>query len=177
MAGGLIAHLVPTVIILAAYVSCTYLIRQTICRFRQTLHPQYLFCDAFLLFQIYYYRWKNPRADEAITRGIDSEDTPLLENSVEPKSTGCWNAENEVLRCSLYLIFVFVAGTLAWAIDLAIRGPSAPREPEGIIEWRSQILGWISAASFRTSYTAFNFAHSFTHSRRRSSGRSNTTNS
>ncbi|KAF9644909.1 PQ-loop-domain-containing protein [Thelephora ganbajun] len=126
--GGLIAQLVPTVIILAVY---------------------YLFCDTLLLFQIYYYRWKNPHIDEAITQEIETtEDTPLLENSVELKRRSRWSLENEVLKYSLCLIFVFAAGILAWAIDSSIRGPRTPSEPEGVVEWRSQILGWVSAVMF-----------------------------
>ncbi|KAF9783466.1 PQ loop repeat-domain-containing protein [Thelephora terrestris] len=124
--GGLIAHLVPTAIILAIY---------------------YVLCDTLLLFQIYYYRWKNAHADEAIAQEIDpSEDTPLLESPVKP--TKRWIPENEVLKNSLYFVFVSVAGTLACAIDLTIRGRKIPNEPEGILEWRSQILGWASAIMF-----------------------------
>jgi len=126
--GGVIAQLVPAVIILAAY---------------------YLFCDGLLLFQIYYYRWKNTRADQAITREIEpAEDTPLLENAVEPRSTSRWTIENEVLKYSLCLLFVFIAGIVAWAIDMKIRGPGVPHEPETVIEWKSQVLGWVSAILF-----------------------------
>ena len=174
LAGGLIAQLVPTAIILATYVSFMNLIRQIV---RRTPLPQYVFCDTLLLLQIYYYRWKNPHADEAPLHGREpSEDTPLLENPIKFKRTSCWSMENEVFRCSLNLVFVFVAGTIAWAIDLKIRGHSIPKEPEGILEWRSQILGWVSAVLFRASSTVFNFAFCFTHSRHRSSGRPYTTN-
>lgn len=117
---------------------------------------QYLFCDFLLLFQIYYYRWKNPRADQVIPQEIEpTEDTPLVGNTVEPKRTSRWNIENEVLKYSLCLIFVFVAGIVAWAIDMKIRGPRLPNEPESIVEWRSQILGWVSATLFCTSSTVF----------------------
>lgn len=143
----------------------------------QTSCFQYVFCDSVLLFQIYYYRRKNPLAGEAITQEIDaSEDTPLLDNTGNPKHTSHWTLENQVFKCTLSLIFIFVAGTLAWTIDLTIRGPNIPKEPEGVIEWKSQLLGWISAMLFRTSSTVFNFASCFTHSRCRSSGRSHTTN-
>jgi len=129
LAGGLIAQLVPTVIILSTY---------------------YLVCDSLLLFQIYYYRWKNPHADEAITQEIEpTEDTPLLGNPIEPKRTSRWTMENDVLKYSVCLVFVFAAGVLAWAIDSKIRGPRPPtNEPESIVEWKSQILGWVSAALF-----------------------------
>jgi len=115
---------------------------------------QYLFCDSLLLSQIYYYRWKNPHADQVITQEIGPiEDTPLLGNTVEPKHTSRWSMKNEVLKYSLYLISVFVAGIVAWAIDMKIRGPRLPNEPESVVEWRSQILGWVSAALFCTSST------------------------
>ena len=63
--------------------------------------------------------------------------------------------KNEVLKYSLCLVFTFTAGLLAWAIDLKIRGPRLPSEPEGIVEWRSQILGWFSATLFCTSSSVF----------------------
>jgi len=66
--------------------------------------------------------------------------------------------QNEVIRHSLSLVFVFAAGAAAWAIDSKIHGPRHPNEPDGIVEWRSQVLGWISAASFRTSSKVVNFA-------------------
>jgi len=128
LVGGVIAQLVPTVLILSTY---------------------YLVCDSSLLFQIYYYRWKNPHADQVITQQIEPiEDTPLLGNTVEPKRRNRWSMGNEVLKYSVCLVFVFAAGLLAWVIDLKIRGPMLPREPEGIVEWRSQILGWFSATLF-----------------------------
>jgi len=164
LTGGLIAHLVPTVIILAIYVSTAHSLRQA-AKIQRSPH-QYLFCDSLLLFQIYYYRWKNPHADEVITQEIETtEDTPLLGNSVEPKRTSRWSMENEVLKYSVCLILVFAAGVLAWAIDSKARGPRPPNEPEGIVEWKSQILGWVSAVLFRTSSTLFNFAFCSTHPR------------
>ena len=124
---------------------------------------QYLFCDSLLLFQIYYYRWKNPHADEAITQEIEPvENTPLLGNSAELKHKSRWNIENEALRYSLCLISVFAVGVLAWVVDSKIRGPRPSNEPEGVVEWRSQILGWVSAVLFRTSFTV-NFAFRSTH--------------
>ena len=119
---------------------------------------QYLVCDSLLLFQIYYYRWKNPHADEVIRQPTGPiEDTPLLGNPGEP------NIKNEVLRYSLCLVFVFAAGVMAWAIDSKIHGPSPPSEPEGIVEWRSQVLGWISAMLFCTLSAFINcvLLHSF----------------
>ena len=125
----------------------------------QTLLHQYLVCDSALLFQIYYYRWKNPHADQAITREIEPiENTPLLGNPVEPKRRNHWSMESEVLKYSLCLVFVFAAGLLAWAIDVKIRGPTLPNEPGSVMEWRSQVLGWFSATLFRTSSMDFNFA-------------------
>ena len=138
---------------------------------------QYVVCDSLLLFQIYYYRWKNPRADEPITREIDpSEHSPLLENPIKPKSRRRSCIDNEVVKCTLYLTFVIVAGILASILDSKIRGPRIPNEPEGVVEWKSQILGWVSAAMFRTSSAVFNFVVYFAHSRLRTSGRSTTTN-
>lgn len=45
--------------------------------------------------------------------------------------------------------FVFVVGIVAWAVDEQIhRGQASPKRDE-VVEWRSQVLGWISAAMFR----------------------------
>ena len=71
--------------------------------------------------------------------------------------------ENEVLRYTLCLVFVFAVGVMAWAIDSKIRGPRPPSEPETVVEWRSQVLGWISAVLFRTSSAVIDFAFRSTH--------------
>lgn len=130
-------------------------------KFVETKYPshQYVCCDSLLLFQIYYYRWKKRHTSQATARDIEPvEDTPLLGSAVDPERTSCWSMENEVLKYSLYLIFVVASGILAWTIDMKIHGPRQPSEPEGIIEWRSQILGWVGSAMFCTSSTVFNFA-------------------
>lgn len=48
------------------------------------------------------------------------------------------------------MVFVFGVGVGAWAVDKYIRYSTPPLDPqEEVVEWRSQVLGWISAALFR----------------------------
>ncbi|KAH9841444.1 PQ-loop-domain-containing protein [Rhodofomes roseus] len=134
LSGALLANLLPTIIILATY---------------------YSVCDSILLFQIYYYRWTNnasPREPAPISSesaAQDLERTPLLthngnaaEVSVKPSIT------REFTKYAGALCFVFVVGIAAWAMDERIHRGQAPPKRDEIVEWRSQILGWISAAMF-----------------------------
>jgi uncharacterized protein with PQ loop repeat len=134
LSGALMANLLPTVIILGAY---------------------YTFNDLILLFQIFYYRWKNPATRSApgpsdLGSGSASENAPLLPNGPpvefveEPKST-----LKEVLKYALTLGFVCAAGVVAWAVSEQVKDSDAGKdEPEQVLEWRSQVLGWLSAILF-----------------------------
>ena len=56
----------------------------------------------------------------------------------------------ETLRGIGALVFIFGVGVIAWAVARYIRRGTPPSDPkEEVVEWRSQILGWISAALFR----------------------------
>jgi hypothetical protein len=140
--GALLGGLLPTVIILGLYVSPqTLLIMDApiICLF------EYTACDATLLFQIYYYRWKRSRL------GSDSQDRetdPLL---------GCDEITEEVLpvrdlalRYSAALIFVIAVGLMAWWITYDDE-PGTDLAPPVMDEkkwWLVQALGWSSALLF-----------------------------
>lgn len=132
--GAILAGLLPTIIILAVY---------------------YTTCDIILLAQIYYYRWSKvrqltapplvPGADAPVP--IASEETPLI-----PDAQG-FKADSQTTRSMLTefamyggaLVFVLGTGALSWAIDQHIF-KNQPREPpKEIIEWKSQVLGWVSA--------------------------------
>ncbi|KAG8928121.1 hypothetical protein FRC02_007357 [Tulasnella sp. 418] len=123
--GAMMAGLIPTVIILALY---------------------YTLCDIILLFQIYYYRRKMQRQEP---QALPSEQTQLLPSSKSSKpASSDWMPGARVQYC---LAFLFIVGTgfAAWYIN-------HPREPvtdapEEILEWKSQVLGWISAVSYSTS--------------------------
>ena len=57
----------------------------------------------------------------------------------------------QVLRYLAAIAFIVVAGTIAWAVNTAISDGDSPTagEPEEIREWRSQLMGWISALLYR----------------------------
>ncbi|PCH40224.1 PQ-loop-domain-containing protein [Wolfiporia cocos MD-104 SS10] len=135
LVGALMAHLIPTVIILALYYSA---------------------CDIILLFQIYYYRYlKSASAPAPLLVPDDSlpsdllEETPLLarDNDTEGGKTKT-PVLRELARFAGALCFVFVVGVAAWAVDDLIRKGQARSKPEEIVEWRSQVLGWLSAVMY-----------------------------
>ncbi|KAH9936153.1 PQ-loop-domain-containing protein [Fomitopsis serialis] len=134
LSGALLANLLPTIIILATY---------------------YSVCDSMLLFQIYYYRWTNntpsrePALASAESAAQDLERTPLLthngnaaEASVKPSII------RNFTKYAGALCFVFVVGIAAWAVDEHIHQDQASPNRDEVVEWRSQVLGWISAAMF-----------------------------
>ncbi|KAL4246632.1 hypothetical protein ABKN59_008136 [Abortiporus biennis] len=131
--GEALANLLPTIIILSSY---------------------YTACDLILLAQIYYYRWVNfKRASlTPIVSDVDipsaSEETPLLlgENSkAELKQTSMLN---NYIKYIALVSFVLLTGVVAWAVDEHMRGGQRRTDPEEIVEWRSQLLGWTSAVMF-----------------------------
>ncbi|CAE7115405.1 unnamed protein product [Rhizoctonia solani] len=147
LAGGLMAGLIPTVIIVAVY---------------------YTICDVILLFQIYYYRWTHPVHPAALflprppppindPNSRADEHSPLLRNQPPNSSASAQTVENNVhdtfarraLRYALLFGFVIGTGVVAWAINRLVharRGsePVPPRDDE-VVEWRSQVLGYASA--------------------------------
>ncbi|KAH9941052.1 PQ-loop-domain-containing protein [Amylocystis lapponica] len=137
LAGSLLAGLLPTIIILSAY---------------------YLTCDSILLIQIYYYRWVNSAQsvtpllvpDESEPPDLPEEETPLLLGSAEANEE---RAKSFVMykfgKYAGALLFVFVVGLAAWTVDEHIHRDKTRSQPsEEVMEWRSQMLGWISAVMF-----------------------------
>lgn len=82
---------------------------------------------------------------------IDSEETPLIpdrqasaQNEKPPRSIPT--------QFAIYggaLLFVLGTGALSWAIDRQIHKGQARPPPEEVFEWKSQLLGWISAVLYR----------------------------
>lgn len=70
------------------------------------------------------------------------------------------------------LAFVFVVGIAAWAMDEHIHRGQAPPKRDEVVEWRSQALGWISAAMFR-EYVHDLSTRSLTPDRSRGTGTTN----
>jgi hypothetical protein len=66
------------------------------------------------------------------------------------------SATKEVLKYGGLLAFVLTAGAGAWLVhEHVVAKPSMPTPREDIIEFKSQILGWISAALYRKPATPF----------------------
>ncbi|KAI0031055.1 PQ-loop-domain-containing protein [Vararia minispora EC-137] len=141
LAGAMIAGLLPTVILLAAW---------------------YTLCDTILLVQIYYYRWLHSRKrslfvseDGArIAEETRPEDTtPLLtgDNETHVAEKESVSFKKEILVYSTAIGFVVATGIVAWAVSEHTRGEKGggrPGRSEEVIEWRSQIMGWISAVLY-----------------------------
>ncbi|KAG8691237.1 hypothetical protein FRC11_005735, partial [Ceratobasidium sp. 423] len=147
LAGGVMAGLIPTVIVVAVY---------------------YTICDVILLFQIYYYRWTHPVHPAALflprppppsndPNYRSDEHSPLLRDQSPNSSASARTVENYVhdtflrraLRYALLFGFVIGTGVAAWAINRLMHPthgsePVPPREDE-VIEWHSQVLGYASA--------------------------------
>ncbi|KAH9932682.1 PQ-loop-domain-containing protein [Epithele typhae] len=128
LTGAVMADLLPTVIIVACY---------------------YTLCDGTLLAQIYYYRRKRARRGAPLLVAEDPRLSMLYDES-SPLLAGDGTAEEPPSRPSFAaaLGFVFAVGVLAWAVDRELHRDSPRSKPDEVVEWRSQVLGWISAALF-----------------------------
>ncbi|KAI0662085.1 PQ-loop-domain-containing protein [Cubamyces menziesii] len=134
LSGAMMANLIPTIIILGTY---------------------YSVCDTILLFQIYYYRRKKAQraarlllADEAEESTCCNEESPLLPGDGRAEVSTKKSMSKDTLKFVSALLFVFGVGLAAWAVDRHIHRGMPRTRPEEVIEWRSQLLGWISAALF-----------------------------
>ncbi|KAL1950080.1 hypothetical protein VTO73DRAFT_5202 [Trametes versicolor] len=134
LTGAVMANLIPTIVILGSY---------------------YSVCDVILLTQIYYYRWKKARrtarlllSDEPETAALYGEASPLLPGGTGSEVPARRSMSKDTLKFASALLFVFAVGVAAWAVDRHVHRDSPRSKPEEVIEWRSQVLGWISAALF-----------------------------
>jgi len=134
--GAVLAGLLPTIIILGAY---------------------YTACDIILLSQIYYYRWMSQSkaahdpliSDVSIPSGALSEDAPLLtEGNGISQAPAREPMVKQFIKYAAIVMFVLMSGVVAWAVDERIHRNQPRSEPEEIVEWKSQVLGWASAVLF-----------------------------
>ncbi|KAK7048432.1 PQ-loop-domain-containing protein [Favolaschia claudopus] len=134
--GAMLAHLLPTVIIIAVY---------------------YTLCDMVLLVQIYYYRWRGANCD--------AEEAPLLPGNRSGNSTSdIVPTRVLVLRYLAALIFVFATGVLAWWISLNTeKVEEPPHHPTAAVRWTVQIFGWASAVLYLGSRIPQIFKNMHTH--------------
>ncbi|KAI0822040.1 PQ-loop-domain-containing protein [Trametes gibbosa] len=134
LSGAVMANLIPTIIILGAY---------------------YSICDVILLVQIYYYRWRKTSRTARLLLSDESGDTaaydeasPLLPGDGRAEVPARKSMSKDTLKFVAALLFVFAVGVAAWAVDRHVHRDAPRSKPEEVIEWRSQVLGWISAALF-----------------------------
>jgi len=135
LVGAAMAGLLPTVIVLAVYYSA---------------------CDIILLFQIYYYRWANKQDPTRINppRGFESdqlaEETPLLlgQNNEHEATQKKTSTRRLVAQYSAAVLFIIIAGVVAWINTRKDKPDDAPKQPEVVLEWKTQVLGYASAASY-----------------------------
>ncbi|ORX35968.1 PQ loop repeat-domain-containing protein [Kockovaella imperatae] len=131
--GSIMAHLLPTMIILGLY---------------------YSVCDLILLYQVYYYRRKRA-LKSAQTQHQSTETSPLLRPVELPPATQPKPFLPPYIEYPLLLLFVLGAGFGAWYVTDRSNGrTSMPDKPgpakggEVTLEWKSQVLGWASACLY-----------------------------
>lgn len=129
--GALMAGLLPTIIILAVY---------------------YTLCDIILFYQIFYYRWRrHQRHRLGIHHRHDvppTESSRLLGDEETVVAPNKWQRLflNRALLYCLGFAFIFAMGF--GSVIVMRRHPAPPSPPVEIIEWKSQVLGYISAACY-----------------------------
>ena len=113
-------------------------------------NQQYSFCDLILLFQVYYYRWQKAKA-EAVS-GEPTESSLLLHTTAPPAKAQPKPLLPPALQYPLLLLFVVASGFIGYYIDIPNDDVSIPEQPgkgsEVELEWKSQLLGWISAVLY-----------------------------
>lgn len=65
----------------------------------------------------------------------------------------------KILQYSAAITFICAAGVVAWAISEKMDDGSEPSDRKEVLEWKSQLLGWLSAILFcesNESYSLFN---------------------
>lgn len=125
---------------------------------------QYSICDIGLLFQIYYYRITNPvhlvnttssscRLRESETE--DSEASPLLRRGHNRReSNPQWWRHGHVQVLLPYILgicFVLLVGGISYIVHtrgLYNDSPPVDTSTGRVFDWKSQLLGWISAALY-----------------------------
>ncbi|KAJ7095805.1 PQ loop repeat-domain-containing protein [Mycena belliarum] len=126
--GAALAHLLPTMILIAIY---------------------YSLCDITLMSQIYFYRRKRVKAGHP-----PCEETPLLHADDSAENTESKvPVVVLILRYTGALFCVFATGVLSWWIsrnteETGSPPKQSPQPPSADMQWTIQILGWTSAVLY-----------------------------
>lgn len=146
LAGALLGGLLPTVILLALYVSFFLLDYSKM----TNECSKYTICDLTLLCQIYYYRYKTHRLLSS-DDGEDQERTALIGNERERHHEEVLPGKILAIRYACASAFVVVVGVAAWWITEEDKDDDADlhNPTEGSRKWWAiQVLGWSSAMLF-----------------------------
>ncbi|KAF8310274.1 PQ-loop-domain-containing protein [Clavulina sp. PMI_390] len=145
LGGAVMAKLIPTVIVLALY---------------------YTLCDITLLFQIYYYRIfynarsrdlasgsspSTPEREPILSSASDSPSPTNQPNPPPPAPPRLKSIQRLVVEYALLWAFVVAFGIGAYVYDRYHSHHSSPPDGENggdVFEWRSQLMGWLSAALY-----------------------------
>jgi len=108
----------------------------------------YSLCDATLLIQIHYYRWKHGHPLFKARLAEDHERTLLLPEGEQDENKHP-STKSLAVRYTAALLFVVIVGTSTWWIagDDDQQGTPKPHVPAKDW-WKSQILGWLGAILF-----------------------------
>ena len=109
-------------------------------------YVQYTLCDLILLIQVYYYR----RIRQHRTASEATDTTPLIAlSSATPQPKPLLPPS---LEYPLLMIFILLSGVVAWYLSDSPDENSVPEKPgkggDVELEWRSQVLGWMSAVLY-----------------------------
>ncbi|KIJ64518.1 hypothetical protein HYDPIDRAFT_28458 [Hydnomerulius pinastri MD-312] len=134
LVGALMAHLLPTMIILGVY---------------------YTLCDSTLLFQVYYYRWKARAGRVQLPQDVaeaSTEQSCLLGDNalVHGSEIRQPSVMRVFLQYSAAVAFVMATGVAAYFISERLKHEDiTPNDERDMpLEWRIQVIGWTSALAY-----------------------------
>lgn len=90
-------------------------------------------------------------AEADVPNRLASEATPLLSEGPAVNEKTKQSVTTQCIAYGAALAFVLVTGVAAWAIDERMHRGQSREGPEEVMEWKSQVLGWISAVLYCTS--------------------------
>ena len=106
-----------------------------------------------MLFQVYYYRWKQRSRGILLRAEEDSltEQSCLLGDNalVHGSEARPISVTRVFAQYAAAVAFVMVTGVVAYLISEGIQHDDSPVLPDSPLEWRIQVLGWMSALSYR----------------------------